>query len=135
MSSPILRSATRYLLPLLILFSLFVLGRGHDEPGGGFVGGLTLASAYSLYAIAHGVSAARRSLPGSSGALLGLGLLVAVGSGLAGLFAGSGFLSGVWIRAPVWLGGAIGTPILFDVGVYLAVTGAVLLLIFSLMED
>ena len=62
MTSLILRTATRFLMPLLLLFALFLLFRGHNEPGGGFVGGLVVAAAFVLYAIAYGVDAGRRAL-------------------------------------------------------------------------
>jgi L-alanine-DL-glutamate epimerase-like enolase superfamily enzyme len=55
MNSLILRTAARYLLPLLILFSIFLLFRGHNEPGGGFVAGLVAAAAFALYALAADV--------------------------------------------------------------------------------
>ena len=56
-NSPIFRTAARLLMPLLLLFSVFLLLRGHNEPGGGFVGGLVAAAAFALYAIAFGVQA------------------------------------------------------------------------------
>ncbi len=62
MTSLILSTATRYMLPLLLLFSIFLLLRGHNEPGGGFVGGLVAAAAFALYAIAFDVATARRTL-------------------------------------------------------------------------
>jgi multicomponent Na+:H+ antiporter subunit A len=133
--SLILSTATRYLLPLLLLFSVFLLIRGHNEPGGGFVGGLVAAAAFALYAIAYGVATARQILPIAPGRLIGLGLLLAVGSGILALVAGQPFLTGLWHPQPVPVLGKIGTPLLFDVGVYLTVIGVVLLIIFSLMED
>ncbi len=135
MGSLILRTATRYLLPLLLLFSVFLLIRGHNEPGGGFVGGLVAAAAFALYAIAYGVATARQALPLAPGRLIGLGLLLAVGSGMFALAAGQPFLTGLWHPQPVPVLGKVGTPLLFDLGVYLAVVGVVLLIIFSLMED
>ena len=60
--SLILRTATRLLMPLLLLFSLFELLRGHNEPGGGFVGGLLAAGSLCLYLLAHGPEATRRVL-------------------------------------------------------------------------
>lgn len=132
-SSLILRSATRYLLPLLLLFSVFLLVRGHDQPGGGFAGGLSAAAAFVLYAIAHGPDTARRSLPQSPGFLIGLGLFAAGGSGVLALVTGRPFLTAQWTAAPLL--GQVGTPMLFDAGVYLTVFGVVLLLVFSLMED
>ena len=62
MRSIVLRTATGYLLPLLLLFSVFALLRGHNEPGGGFVGGLIAAAAYALYAVGYDVESARKIL-------------------------------------------------------------------------
>ena len=62
MTSSILQTATRVLMPLLLLFAVFLLLRGHNEPGGGFVGGLVVAASFVLYSIAFGVDAARRAL-------------------------------------------------------------------------
>ncbi len=62
MTSIILQSAIRYLVPIIVLFSLFMLLRGHDEPGGGFIGGLLGATAFALYAIAFDVKSSRQLL-------------------------------------------------------------------------
>ncbi|MFH1085957.1 MAG: MnhB domain-containing protein, partial [Chloroflexota bacterium] len=59
MTSLILRTMARYLLPLSLMFSIFLFLRGHNEPGGGFVAGLVAAAAFALYAIAYGSAAAR----------------------------------------------------------------------------
>jgi multicomponent Na+:H+ antiporter subunit B len=66
MNSLILLEASRLLKPLLMVVSVLVLFRGHNEPGGGFVGGLLAAAAFSLQAISSGVSAARRGLTPTS---------------------------------------------------------------------
>jgi multicomponent Na+:H+ antiporter subunit B len=135
MSSLILSTATRYLLPLLLLFSLFLLTRGHNEPGGGFVGGLVAAAAFALYAIADGVALARQTLRLQPTSLIGLGLLLAVVSGLVALLTGQPFMTGLWSTRSVPVLGKLGTPLLFDVGVYFTVIGVILLIIFSLMEE
>ena len=82
MTSSILRTAARLLMPLLLLFAVFLLLRGHNQPGGGFVAGLVVAASFVLYSIAFGVDAARRALLVRPSALLGIGLLVALLSGL-----------------------------------------------------
>ena len=89
MTSLILSTATRYLLPLLLLFSIFLLLRGHNEPGGGFAGGLVAAAAFALYTIAHNVAEAKKALYVNPHTLIATGLLVAVSSGLISLVAGS----------------------------------------------
>lgn len=133
--SLILQSATRYLLPLLLVFSVFLLLRGHDAPGGGFSGGLVASSAFVLFAVAHGTGIARQSLPAPPGVLMGLGLFLSGGSGALALLHGEPFLTAQWWTRPVPVLGDVGTPLMFDAGVYLTVGGAVLLMIFSLMEE
>lgn len=135
MTSMILSTATSYLLPLLLLFSVFLLLRGHNDPGGGFVGGLVVAAAFALYAIAHGVARARMALGVDPRTLIGLGLLVALVSGVITLAAGQPFMTGLWCEYSLPLLGQLGTPLLFDTGVYLVVTGATLTIIFALAEE
>lgn len=135
--SLILRTTTRILTPLLLLFSLFALFRGHNEPGGGFVGGLLAAAALALYAIGFGVAEARLLLRVRPQTLIGVGLFTAVASALLSpIFLGQPFMTAWWnpeIVAPVI--GKLGTPFLFDVGVYITVLGVVLLIIFTLQEE
>jgi multicomponent Na+:H+ antiporter subunit B len=135
MDSLVLRTATRYLLPLMLLYSMYVLLRGHNAPGGGFVGGLVAASAYALYAIAFDVPHARRIMPVSPRRLIGVGLALAVASGLVGLALGQPFMTAQWDAREFPVVGKVGTPLLFDVGVYLTVIGVTLTIIFALAEE
>jgi len=130
--SLILGVAVRLLLPLLLLFSIFLLFRGHHAPGGGFVGGLVAAAALALYALAQGVTAARRLLRIPPQDVIAAGLLTALGSGVVGMLEGLPFLTGRWITVHHL---KLGTPVIFDVGVYLVVIGVTLLIIFTLMEE
>lgn len=133
----ILPTATRYLLPLLLLFSLFLLLRGHNEPGGGFAGGLVASAGFALLATAAGVPAARSLLRVDTRTLIGVGLTAAIASGLVGMVGGRPFLSGAWITFALPDGSTfyVGTPLLFDVGVYLVVIGMVLTIVFALEEE
>ena len=133
--SSILSTAVRYLLPLQLLFAFFVLARGHNEPGGGFIGGLVVAAAFALYAIAVDVDAARAILRFSPRTFIAVGLLVAFVSGLPALLTGQPFMTGLWSSVQIPVIGKLGTPFLFDVGVFLAVFGVTLLIVFSLMES
>jgi multicomponent Na+:H+ antiporter subunit B len=137
MSSLVLRVSTRFMLPLLLLFSVFLLLGGHNEPGGGFSGGLVASSAFVLYGFAFGVPEARRVLTLEPHTLLGVGLLIAVGSGSAGLLAGRPLMTSLWVQLALpGLGKLdLGTPLLFDVGVYLVVVGVVLMIILPLVEE
>ena len=132
MTSLILQATTRFMLPVLLLFSVFLLLRGHNSPGGGFAGGLVAAAAFVLYAIAFGPSAARGALRVDTRRLIGVGLLVALAGGAASGLAGRPWLTGLW--AEVW-GVHVGTPVVFDVGVYLAVAGVALTIILTLAEE
>lgn len=135
MRSSILQTATRFLMPLLLLFALFLLLRGHNEPGGGFVGGLVVAASFVLYAMAYGVDAGRRALLVDPSTLLGSGLLIALVSGVPAVLLGRPFMTALWTK--VGVGSAVydvGTPLVFDVGVFLAVIGVVLTIIFTLAD-
>jgi len=138
MDSLILRTASRVIMPLQLAFSVVLLLRGHNEPGGGFIGGLVAACGIALYGIAHGIPAARRLLRLRPQTLISLGLLCAVLSGLAAVFAGLPFLTGLWGGSvPTLVAGELkfGTPLLFDTGVYLVVAGVAMLMVFTLAED
>lgn len=134
--SLILRVTGYFLLPLLILFSLFMLLRGHNEPGGGFIGGLVAAAAIVLYMIFSDVKAARRLVAVDPRDLLGWGLAIAILSGLPGLFLGQPFMTSQWMELDVPMFGMlkVGTPLLFDIGVYLVVIGTVLTILLTLAE-
>ena len=132
MSSIILQTATRLLLTLLLLFSLFLLLRGHNEPGGGFVAGLVASGAFVLYAIAYDVKSAQRALRFEPHVFIGCGLLLALASGLFALASSEPFLTGQWrdFGSDFYLG----TPLLFDLGVYVVVIGVTLGIVFTLTE-
>ena len=135
MTSSILQTAVRLLMPLLLLFAVFLLLRGHNQPGGGFVGGLLVAASFVLYSIAFGVDAARRALLVRPSTLLGVGLLVAFASGLPAVVGGHAFMTALWTTVAAGsMVIAVGTPLVFDVGVFLAVIGVVLTIVFTLAE-
>jgi len=138
MDSLILRTAARVIMPLQLAFSLVLLLRGHNEPGGGFIGGLVAACGIALHGVAHGIPAARRLLRVPPQMLIGLGLFLAAASGFAGVFQGLPFMTGLWGGSvPTLVAGELkfGTPLLFDTGVYLVVAGVAVLMVFSMAED
>ncbi len=133
MSSLIFSAVSRLLFWLMLVASVFILLRGHDEPGGGFVGGLVAAMAVGIVALAEGVTPARALLRVHPVALAGLGLFLGFVSGLPGLCADGSFLAHQWIIFDN--GFKLGTTMIFDLGVYLVVLGGMLSLIFRLYED
>lgn len=131
--SLILSTATRVLVPLILAFSLFIFFRGHNAPGGGFIGGLLAAISFALIQLAEGVAAARRALRLDPLAIAAFGLGCALVSGLWGGLAYGQFLKGVW---PFYaIGVPVGSIMLFDAGVYLVVLGAVTAILFALEEE
>jgi multicomponent Na+:H+ antiporter subunit A len=121
--SVVLRLMTDVLAPILLLTSLWLLLRGHDAVGGGFIGGLTAGAAAVLLYLSQGherlwQSSWFRTLP-----LIGIGLIIAATYGLAGLSTTGNFLAGGKARLP---GGIIvANSLVFDIGVFLVVVGLV----------
>jgi multicomponent Na+:H+ antiporter subunit B len=138
--SLILSVATRFLTPLMLAFSVFMLLRGHNLPGGGFIGGLIAATAFCLYVAAEGVAAARAALRVEPTTLAMTGVGLAVAAGFWGLAARGAFLAGVWpFVTSDGAGGKAGLPVgsvlMFDTGVYLVVIGTVSAVFFALSGD
>lgn len=134
MRSLVLRTASTYLLPILILFSIFLLLRGHYYPGGGFVGGLVASIALVLHAFTHGTEATLKLLRYRPMALIPMGLALAAASMLAPLAFGLPVMTGLWIDRPFPVIGSIGSALFFDMGVYLVVVGVVLTILFTISQ-
>ena len=132
----ILLVTSRIFFWLLAGASVVILLRGHNEIGGGFVGGLAAALAFAVVSLAHGVGRARSLLRVHPLSLAGGGLLLALASGLPGLFLHGHFLSSVWLETDlVGIHVKQGTTLLFDLGVYLVVLGGVLAFLFGLRRE
>lgn len=117
-----LRLLNRILTPVLLFLALFLLLRGHDLPGGGFIAGLMAAAAFELLILSRGHDTVRHAVGPYLNSTIGLGLALAICSGIVGLLEGV-FFKGVWLALSIPLLGQwdIGTPIIFDLGVFLVV--------------
>jgi len=136
MKTLILRTASDYLLPLLLVFSVFILLRGHYLPGGGFVGGLIAAIAFVLHAFANGLDNTKDLLRFHPGFLMPIGLGLAFVSGLAPVIGlDDPFMTGLWFPEPFPIIGNVGSALFFDIGVYLVVIGVTLTIIFTISES
>ena len=135
MRSIILQAATRYLLPILLLFSVFILLRGHYNPGGGFVGGLVASIAFMLHSFAYGTDETMKLLRRKPLSLIPIGLALSVLSMFLPVFFGVPVMTGMWFENPMPVIGTIGTALLFDVGVYLVVIGVVLTILFIISQS
>jgi len=135
MRTVIFRSIAPYLTSLMVLFSVFVLLRGHNEPGGGFIGGLIAASALAIYGIACGVAPVRRAIYFHPMAIAAFGLFMAAMAGVLSVFAGVPYMSGLWIYPHIFGAEvALSSVLVFDVGVYLVVVGAISSIALALEE-
>jgi multicomponent Na+:H+ antiporter subunit B len=135
MRTIIFRTIAPYLTSLMVLFSIFVLLRGHNEPGGGFIGGLIAASAFAIYGIACGVAPVRRSLRFHPMSISAFGLLLAALAGLPSFFAQVPYLTGLWTFPKLFgVEVALSTPLIFDIGVYCVVVGSITSIALALEE-
>ncbi len=137
MNTTLLQLAAKVIRLIMLVVSVFVLLRGHNQPGGGFLGGLLAGAGIIIYVIAfysHSLlsKTLRRIAP-----LRVVGLILALGSGVLGIILGESFLHAQWFKMDIPLLGSfsLNTPLIFDVGVYLTVIGVLVMMILLLMED
>ncbi|MEM6488165.1 MAG: MnhB domain-containing protein [Pseudomonadota bacterium] len=135
MSTPILKAAARVLVALMLVVSLYLLVRGHNEPGGGFIGGLIAAAAIAVLVVSHGEATARRALRLDPAEIMAIGIGAALLSGLMSALWGEAPFTGLWLLLGADGGGKgvpLSTVLLFDIGVWLTVLGAVSALVLAL---
>lgn len=135
MNTVIFRTLSPFVTGLILVVSVFVTLRGHNEPGGGFIGGLIAASGFAIYGLSHGVARVRQALWAHPMVYAGFGLLLAAAAGLVSAPYGRGYLTGLWTEVEV-LGVMVplSTPLFFDLGVFLVVTGTMTSIALSLEE-
>ena len=136
MNTVIFRTIAPLIVAIMLVFSVYVCLRGHNEPGGGFIGGLIGASAIAILGMAGGADTARRALRLDPLAIAGFGVLIAGLSGLLSLFTGSPFMTSLWLYLD--LGETtvpLSTPLVVDIGVYLVVFGTIATIALTLEGD
>lgn len=132
MSDLYLRLLDRILTPILLILSLWLFFRGHNQPGGGFIAGLAAAAAFQLQILSRGDDFVRREVGPFLQPMTGIGLLCATIAALLGLLQGN-FLQAVWFFLRIGdFELELGTPMLFDLGVYLVVISVVVSYLLSL---
>jgi len=126
--------AARATLPLALTVGVFIFLRGHNEPGGGFIAGLVVAIALLMQYMASGFVWSERRQTADYHAVISVGALFAVLTGVVSWLLGWPFLTStneyvtVWPLSPVHLT----SPVAFDIGVFLMVVGSVMLALASL---
>ncbi|GJL98589.1 MAG: Na(+)/H(+) antiporter subunit B [Methyloligella sp.] len=136
MNTLILRTIVPLLTGLMVIYSIVVLLAGHNDPGGGFIGGLIAASAFALYGIACGVAPVRRALYFHPVSIAAFGMLLSALSGVISLYKGVPFLTGLWWFPEIAKGVEVplSTPLMFDIGVWLVVVGSLVTIALALEE-
>ena len=136
MNSVILQIAARYLRWILIVFAILALYRGHNEPGGGFIGGLMAGLAIVYRGFAFNAFQVKEEMKDRPEKYIAFGLAVILLSYLPSVLRSEALMKGVWVTLPIPLteGIKLGTPLLFDIGVFLSVIGVTLMFVFSLTQ-
>ncbi|MGE0371274.1 MAG: monovalent cation/H+ antiporter subunit A [Gammaproteobacteria bacterium] len=132
----IMATLSRPLLPLALLVSLYLFLRGHDLPGGGFIAGLVTGVALILQYLANGIAWTRERLVLDYYPLIATGILISTFTGLASWMFDRPFLTSAFAHPHLPLIGevALASALSFDIGVYLAVVGTVMLILARLGE-
>jgi multicomponent Na+:H+ antiporter subunit A len=126
--SVILETAVRVVFHTVLVLGLYLLFAGHNQPGGGFVGGLVVGAAFTLRYVAGGRDELRSAVPVDPGLLLGLGLVTAAVTGVVPWFAGDQYLESAYVifHPPVLGEVKLTSALAFDLGVFLVVVGLAL---------
>ena len=135
--SPVVDASVRLLFSSIAVLSIYFLFAGHNQPGGGFVGGLTAGAAVSLVFVAGGLESVRNLLPTRPWVVLGAGLTIAVVTALMPILLGGAVLEHALFEVDLWMIGVLKatSALPFDIGVYLVVVGLVLMAYEAFGED
>lgn len=136
MNSVILQLASKYLRWLLIAFAVLALIRGHNDPGGGFIGGLMAGLAVVYRGLAFDTFQVKERLKNYPEWFMAGGLFIILLSFLPSLILGKTLMTGAWLILPLPLIGELklGSPFMFDIGVFFTVIGVTLMFVFSLTQ-
>jgi len=136
-SDVILQTAAKVLVFIIMTFSIYILFAGHHNPGGGFIGGLITASALMLLYVAFDVETVQEIIPVNFKIVGAVGMMMALLTGFGAVVLDAPFLTQVYeyVTLPVLGKTGIGSSLVFDLGVYLAVVGTTMTIIQSISED
>lgn len=133
----VLHTITRIVSFIILSFSIFLFFAGHNNPGGGFIGGLMTASALLLLYVSFDIKTIKRVLPFNYAHIIAIGLLLAILTGLNSLLFGDPFLTQYfeYYDLPILGETELTTALPFDLGIYLVVVAIALLIILTIAED
>lgn len=133
----ILRTITKIVVFIILTFGVYLFLSGHNSPGGGFIGGLVLASAFVLLYLAYDIETVQKSLPLDFKLVAAFGVLLATSTGFGSLLFGEPFMSQTfaYFDLPIFGKTELTTVTIFEAGVALGVVGVVVTIILSISED
>lgn len=131
MRNIVLERIVSLFLYVMVGFALFLLFRGHNRPGGGFIAGIIAAAGFLLYGIVFGSEKVLEKIKINPRYIMGTGLLIALLAALIPMMLGKPPLTGVWTSLA---GIALGTPLLFDIGVFVLVVGMIVSIFTNIMD-
>ncbi|UOE95616.1 Na(+)/H(+) antiporter subunit B [Alkalihalobacillus sp. LMS39] len=132
-----LHTITRIVTFIILIFSVYLFFAGHNNPGGGFIGGLMTASALLLLYLGFDMGSIKKALPINFTTMIAAGLLISLLTGIASMFRGDPFLTQYfdYFQLPILGETELTTALPFDLGIYLVVVGIALLIILTIGED
>jgi multicomponent Na+:H+ antiporter subunit B len=133
----ILHTVTKIAVLIIFTFSVYLFYGGHHNPGGGFIGGLGVASGITLLFLAFDIETIRKNIPFGFKNVAAVGVLIAIFTGMGGLFFGQPFLTQTfgYFNLPIFGKTELATALLFDTGVALAVIGTAVTIILTISDD
>ncbi len=133
----ILQTVTKVVVFIILTFGVELFLSGHNNPGGGFIGGLVLSSALVLLYLVNDIETVHKGIPFDFKIVAAFGVLLAVGTGVGAVLFGVEFLSQTFVHVnlPIFGETELATVLLFETGVALTVVGTVVTIILSISED
>lgn len=133
----ILQTITKVVVFIILTFGVELFLSGHNNPGGGFIGGLVLSSALVLLYLVYDIETVHKGIPVDFKKVAAVGVLFAVGTGIGAVLFGASFLTQTfsYFNLPVFGDTELATVVLFEIGVALTVVGTVVTIILSISED
>lgn len=132
----ILRTVARFIVFIILTLAIYLFFAGHYSPGGGFIGGLVIASAFVLLYVTYDIEKVKAGIPIDFKVLAAIGVFLAVGTGFSSVLFGHDFLTQVAkdFHIPFLGEKELGTVMIFELGVALTVVGVVMTIIVSIAE-
>ncbi|HEY4549804.1 MAG TPA: Na(+)/H(+) antiporter subunit B [Bacillus sp. (in: firmicutes)] len=133
----ILHTVTKIAVMIIFTFSIYLFYGGHHNPGGGFIGGLSVASGITLLFLAFDIETIRKNIPFDFKNVAAIGVLIAIFTGMGGMLFGQPFLTQTfgYFDLPIFGKTELATATIFDTGVALAVIGTAVTIILTISDD